>query len=99
MGEVYEARHTGTGRRVAVKVITGELARDPELAARFEIEARAAGAIESEHIAQVLDVGRDQARGAPFLVMEYLVGEDLGALFERLGPLPPDLALRIGAQA
>jgi eukaryotic-like serine/threonine-protein kinase len=99
MGAVYEARHTGTGRRVAVKVITGDLGTDPELAARFELEARAAGAIESEHIAQVLDVGRDDARGAPFLVMEYLVGEDLGRVFERLGPLPPDLVLRIGVQA
>ena len=99
MGAVYEARHTGTGRRVAVKVITGDLGKDPELAARFELEARAAGAIESEHIAQVLDVGRDEERAAPFLVMEYLVGEDLGHVFERLGPLPPDLVLRIGVQA
>ncbi|MFT3768889.1 MAG: protein kinase [Minicystis sp.] len=97
MGAVYEARHTGTGRRVAIKVITGPI--DPELVARFEIEARAAGAIESEHIAQVLDVGRDEALGAPFLVMEFLLGEDLLHLFSRLGPIPADLALRIGAQA
>ncbi|APR80271.1 Serine/threonine protein kinase [Minicystis rosea] len=97
MGAVYEARHTGTGRRVAIKVITGSL--EPELLARFEIEAKAAGAIESEHIAQVLDVGRDEALGVPFMVMEFLVGEDLSHLFARLGPIPSDLALRIGVQA
>ncbi len=85
MGAVYEARHTGTGRRVAIKVITGDFASKPDLAARFEIEARAAGAIESEHIAQVLDVGRDPLHGAPYLVMEFLVGEDLDHLFEREG--------------
>jgi serine/threonine-protein kinase len=99
MGAVYEARHTGTGRRVAVKVITGELARDPKLVARFEREARAAGAIESEHIAQVLDVGQDGEGGAPFLAMEFLEGEDVQQLLERLGPVPADLALRIGVQA
>ena len=99
MGAVYEARHTGTGRRVAIKVITGELSRDPKLVARFEQEARAAGAIESEHIAQVLDVGQDGPGGAPFLVMEYLEGEDVQQLLTRLGAVPADLALRIGVQA
>src|SRR3954468_18991013 len=48
MGAVYEARHTGTGRRVALKVITGALAWNPQVVARFELEARAAGALESE---------------------------------------------------
>jgi serine/threonine-protein kinase len=99
MGAVYEARHTGTGRRVAVKLITGELSHDPDLVARFELEARALGAIESEHIAQVLDVGRDPVSGAPYLVMEYLVGEDLEHLFSRAGRLPAELALRLGVQA
>jgi serine/threonine protein kinase len=97
MGAVYEARHTGTGRRVAIKVITGEL--DPLLVTRFELEARAAGAVESEHIVQILDVGRDEASGAPFLAMEYLVGEDVQQLLRRLGAIPADLALRIGVQA
>ena len=99
MGAVYEARHLGTGRRVAVKVITGELAGDAKLVERFEQEARAAGAIESEHIAQVLDVGLDGPSGAPFLAMEFLEGEDVQQLLARLGPVPADLALRIGVQA
>ncbi|MGK3959102.1 cytochrome c peroxidase [Sorangium sp. So ce118] len=99
MGAVYEARHLGTGRRVAVKVITSKLAQDEAVMARFEREARAAGAIDSEHIAGVLDSGRDRATGLPFLVMELLSGEDVDQLLRRLGPLPPELALCIVAQA
>ncbi len=100
MGAVYEGHHTGTDRRVAVKVITAGLEVRPSILARFEVEARAAGKIESRHIAQVFDVGKDEARGnLPYLVMEYLTGEDLQQLIRRLGPLPPPLAMRIVAQA
>ena len=45
MGEVYRARDTRLGRDVAIKVILGESARDPERVKRFEQEARAAGAL------------------------------------------------------
>jgi serine/threonine-protein kinase len=100
MGAVYEGHHTGTDRRVAVKVITAGLEVRPAIIARFEVEARAAGKIESRHIAQVFDVGKDEARsGLPYLVMEYLTGEDMQQLIRRLGPLPPSLAMRIVAQA
>jgi serine/threonine-protein kinase len=99
MGAVYHAQHRGTGRRVAVKVITGNLANNPVLVARFEREARAAGVIETQHIVQVLDSGADAARGLPYLVMEFLVGEDLQQLIRRIGPLPPEVAVRIVAQA
>ncbi|HEX2871589.1 MAG TPA: serine/threonine-protein kinase [Polyangiaceae bacterium] len=99
MGAVYEAAHLGTGRRVALKVILGELGISRDAILRFQREARAAGVIESQHIVQVLDTGIDREHGVPFMVMEYLTGEDLQKLCERLGPLPPDLALRITAQA
>jgi serine/threonine-protein kinase len=100
MGAVYEGHHTGTDRRVAVKVITAGLEVRPAILARFEVEARAAGKIESRHIAQVFDVGKDEAHGGiPYLVMEYLTGEDLQQAIRRLGPLPPPLAMRIVAQA
>jgi eukaryotic-like serine/threonine-protein kinase len=98
MGAVYEGRHTGTGRRVAVKVITADLAKSPGLVQRFEVEARAGGGIDSQYIAQVLDTGTSDT-GAPYIVMEYLVGEDLYQLISRVAPLPTDLALRITAQA
>jgi serine/threonine-protein kinase len=100
MGYVYEARHLGTGRRVAVKVIQGEaLQQSAEAVARFQREARAAGAIESQYIADVLDTGVDAETGRPYLVMEFLAGEDLHHTLKRLRYLSPDLALRIVAQA
>ena len=71
MGHVYEAQHVGTLRRVAIKVIsTGELARDKHIVGRFQREAKAAGAIDTQHICQVLDTGTDPESGAPFMVME-----------------------------
>lgn len=98
MGAVYEARHTGTGRRVAVKVILGQSLQEDQ-SARFHREARAIGAVESEHIAQVFDTGRDRETGAPYIAMEFLEGEDVQALLDRLGPLPVDLSLRVAFQA
>ena len=99
MGSVYEATDLETGQRVAVKVITAEAAANETLMSRFEREARAAAAIDTPHIVHVLGSGRDEERQLPFLVLEYLEGEDLHQLIKRLGPLAPDLALRIAAQA
>ena len=100
MGAVYEARHKGTGRKVAVKVIAGaSLSKNPEVVSRFQREAMASGAIESQYIAQILDTGVDPATGSPYTVMELLVGDDLQQALERLGPLAPELALRVIAQA
>jgi eukaryotic-like serine/threonine-protein kinase len=100
MGSVYEAAHTSTGRRCAVKVISSEgLTRDANIVSRFQREARAAGAIDTQYIAQVLDAGVDRDSGFPFLVIEYLDGEDLQHLLKRVGPLSPDLVMRMAAQA
>ncbi|WP_437313186.1 protein kinase domain-containing protein [Sorangium sp. So ce385] len=99
MGAVYEAEDVALQRRVAVKVLSPELAHGRSALGRFEREARAASAIRTEHIVRVLDADVDQATGSPFLVMELLRGEDLAHLLDRLGPLPPRLALRIVAQA
>jgi eukaryotic-like serine/threonine-protein kinase len=100
MGTVYEAVHGGTGRRVAVKVIArAELRSDDEVVTRFQREAKAAGHIETRHIVEVIDAGRDGRLGLPFIAMEFLVGYDLGKLLASAGPLPPDLALCIVGQA
>ena len=99
MGAVYEAEHTGTGRRVALKVIMGQFSKDEGLVARFHREARAAGQIETQHITQVLDTGFDHESELPFMVMEFLEGEDVQQLLKRVGPVHPDLALRIVAQS
>jgi eukaryotic-like serine/threonine-protein kinase len=100
MGSVYEAEHTTTGRRCAVKLINAaELVRDAQVLSRFEREARAAGAIDTQYITQVLDAGIDRQSGLPFLAMEYMLGEDLQTFLRRVGPIAADLALRIMAQA
>jgi serine/threonine-protein kinase len=100
MGAVYEGRHLGTGRRVAVKLVSTEaLAKGPDVADRFRREAMASGAIESQYIAHVLDTGVDSRTASPYLVMELLVGEDLQRAIKRVRRFTPDLALRIAAQA
>jgi len=83
MGVVMAAHHLLLDTEVALKFLT---ATEPELVARFSREARAAARIQSEHVARVLDVGA-VANGAPFMVMEYLAGEDLSQILAR-GPLP-----------
>jgi len=99
MGSVYEARHQTTGRRVALKVMTSEVTKNPGHLARFERETRAAGALDSQYIAQVFDGGLDPTSGSPFLVMELLSGSDLDQLERKVGPLPQELAVRIVGQA
>jgi serine/threonine protein kinase len=86
MGVVLAATHEAIGQRVALKFLHTEVAAHEGLVERFRREARAAAAIHSEHVARVYDVGVEA--GAPFLVMEYLEGEDLAAVLARRGPLP-----------
>ena len=75
MSHVYRARDTVIGRTVAVKVLTDAGCLDAEAKARFLQEARMAGNIEHENIIRIHDYGEEQGR--PFIVMEFLVGEDL----------------------
>jgi serine/threonine protein kinase len=99
MGAVYEGEHVEIGKRVAIKVIEHEHARSEELAARFRREARAASAVESEHIVHVFDVGHDEKVGL-YMVMELLVGEDLASRLEKSGgKIPVDEAVTIATQA
>jgi serine/threonine-protein kinase len=96
-GAVYEAEHVVIGRRFAIKFLLPCVATDPGVLARFEHEARAAGRVESEHIAAGLDFGT-AADGAPFIVMERLLGETLRQLLQR-GALPPERATGLIIQA
>ena len=95
MGEVYRATDTRLGRAVAVKMIIADLADDPSRVRRFELEARAAGALNHPNLCTVFDVGRHD--DAPFVVMELLEGESLRERLKQ-GPLPPRKAVNYAAQ-
>jgi len=96
MGVVLEADDEDLNRRVALKVMAPELAKDPQARARFLREARAAAAIDHENVVPIYHVGEEN--GVPFLVMPLLRGESLHARLERNGPLPPAEVSRLGRE-
>lgn len=75
MGEVYKAKDTRLHRDVAVKVLPPAFSPDPERLARFELEARAAAALNHPNILAVYDIG--QHVDAPYIVSELLEGDTL----------------------
>ena len=91
MGVVVAARHLQLDERVAIKFLLPEMLDNSQAVARFSREARAAVKIKSEHVARVTDVGQLE-NGAPYMVMEYLAGEDLAAWLSKRGSLPVDQA-------
>nr|WP_241832239.1 serine/threonine-protein kinase [Pseudofrankia sp. EUN1h] len=84
MGAVYLGRNSN-GRRVAIKVIRGELANDPEFRARFGDEVTAARRVAPFCTAEVLDADPDARQ--PYLVTEYIDGKRLDTVVEESGPL------------
>jgi serine/threonine-protein kinase len=93
MGIVCRAHDTALGRPVAIKHLLPKWANDEQCVARFLREARAAVRLASEHSVRVFDVGQLPG-GIPYMVMEYLDGEDLDSRIKARGPLPPAEAAR-----
>src|SRR4051812_21458518 len=95
MGEVYRARDTRLGRVVALKVLSADVAGDPDRRKRLEQEARVISSLSEPHICRLFDIGHDD--GLDYLVMEFLEGETLQ---QRLltGPLSRDQVLRHGRE-
>lgn len=89
MGAVYAGTHTATEMRVAVKVLRPALLSSPAAERQFELEAKVAARVQSEHIVKVFDAGKDAETGLPYLVMELLDGCSLEQLVEQAGALPP----------
>ena len=77
MGAVYEAIQEPIERRVAVKILHGRYAQEPEIAQRFFNEARAVNIVDHPGIVQISDYGQLPS-GVAYLVMEFLKGDTLG---------------------
>jgi len=99
MGEVWLAVDQHLGREVAIKLLHSTHAGDEQFRARFRAEARYAGSLSHPGITQVYSYGEHSPLGGPYLVMEYVRGEPLSAILERVGRLPPETTLDIVSQA
>jgi hypothetical protein len=97
MGAVYRAEHVHMRKAVAIKVLHREMTTYPEIVARFEREAVAAGRIEHPHVAAATDFGKLDD-GSFYLILEYVEGRSLGSVIDSDGPLPQGRALTIARQ-
>ena len=95
MGEVYLARDPRLDRTVALKILPGDLAVDPDRMLRFEREAKAASALNHPNVATIYDVG--ESDGIHFIVMEHVEGETIAARIGR--PLTPSEVVDVAVQA
>ena len=87
MGIVVAATHLRLEQKVALKFLLPSAIQSPEAVERFLREARAAVRLKSEHVAKVTDVGTLES-GAPYMVMEFLLGGDLSHVMQERGLLP-----------
>jgi len=92
MGTVYKATQLSLGRPVALKILSADLAADPQFLDRFHREADVLARLSHPNIVAVYD--RGEVDGQPYLAMEYVEGTSLREIM-RSGPLEPAEALRI----
>jgi len=97
MGGIYEARQLRLDKRVAIKVLARELAVNGEALLRFHREAEITSQLGHPNIITVFDFGTTE-QGQPYLVMEFLEGEDLADRLSREKKLPLAGAVRINKQ-
>src|SRR5437762_4826324 len=96
MGAVYLATHERLGRKVALKVISPELAHDEDFRARFLRESQLAASLDHPNVIPIYDA--DEYEGILFLAMRYVNGPSLQALLRSRGSVPPGETLRIVEQ-
>ncbi len=99
MGVVVAAHHLALGQSFAIKFLHPQIAREGEAKARFLREARAAAQLRGEHVVRVTDTGALDGLGVPFLVMELLDGQSLGALLRAGRRFSPDESVLYMLQA
>jgi eukaryotic-like serine/threonine-protein kinase len=97
MSNVYKATDLILERTVAVKILAEHLSDDERFVARFRREALAVAKLIHPNIVQVYDTGIDEARH--YIVMEYVEGRSGAQILQRHGPVGPEIAAEIGAQA
>jgi serine/threonine protein kinase len=93
MGSVFLAVHTALEKRVAIKVLHPEYASDDGIRERFMREGRAIARVRHPNVVTVSDV--DEHQGLPYMVMEYVEGETLRELLDRVGRLRVSHALDV----
>jgi eukaryotic-like serine/threonine-protein kinase len=93
MGTIYEAIHETLHKRVALKTLARAMSTQGDTAERFVREAKTAARLHHPHVVDITDVGIED--GIPYMVMEYLEGEDLAAVYERECPLPVSRAVDV----
>ena len=98
MGAIFEAEHTGTERRVALKLLFPHIMSVASARQKFELEAKISARVNSPYIVEVLDAGFDESSKSPYLVMELLAGQTLAARIRERGRLEADEALRVLGQ-
>ncbi len=96
MGTVYKARQTNLDRIVAIKMLSEELASDPEFRARFQQEATVVARLNHPNIVQVHDI--EPHNNTFCIIMEFVDGENLQAKIDRDVTLPEQEVVGIGAQ-
>ena len=96
MAEVWCAEDEVLGRLVAVKLMGGRFAEDPEFRERFRREAQAAAGMQHPNIVGVYD--RSEWDGTPYIAMELVDGKTLKELVTERGPLPPEVAVGLTEQ-
>ncbi len=96
LGTVYKARQISMSRDVALKVLHKKWLGDEEFKKRFLLEARLAGRLSHQNLIQVYDVGRD--RGVYYFSMEFIDGETVEDMIDRVGPLDVPDAIDIVVQ-
>jgi YVTN family beta-propeller protein len=96
MGVVYRAEHLRLGRKVALKVVAPQIAREEKFRDRFLRESRTAGSLDHPNVVPMYDAG--EADGVLYIAMRFVDGVDLASLIARDGPLEPARTARIVAQ-
>jgi serine/threonine protein kinase len=96
-GRVFLARHRLMDRLVALKVVRPDPALSKKWIPRFFREMKIVGLLDHPNVVRAIDA--DEHEGCPYIVMEYLEGDDLEHVFARRGPLPPQEVMAYMAQA